>query len=122
MRVSVKSFLLGLVVASMTCFTGCMSVPEDTFKPSTELYLAAINFQLAEKRWPRDYEDLSDFLKRSHDPHYASLQAVKFHRLDFISLRDGDLKVDMDYTTASGDATVSDSFVMSVPQIIHTSK
>ena len=115
-----KSSLLGLVVASMTCFTGCMSlVPKDMFEPSVEVYQATINFKVAEKHWPRDYEELSDFLKHSHDPSYTSLQTVKFHRLDFIRLRDGGLKIDMDYTTASGDATVRDSFMMSAPQIIH---
>jgi hypothetical protein len=78
MRASMESFLLGLVVASMTCFTGCTIIPEDTFNPLVELQQGTLKFQLAEKHWPRDYEDLSGFLKRSHDPTYASLQTVKF--------------------------------------------
>ena len=103
----------------MTCFTGCISLPKDMFNPLAELQQGTLKFQLAEKRWPRDYEELSDFLKHSDEPAYTSLQAVKFHRLDFISLSDGALNVEINYTTASGDATVSDSFVMSVPQIVH---
>ena len=88
-----KSFLLILAMAGMACFTGCISVPKDMVVPGVELQQATLKFRLAEKHWPRDYDDLSGFLKRSHDPTYASLQAVKFHRLDFIALPDGGIKV-----------------------------
>jgi hypothetical protein len=116
-RASMKSLLFVLALAGMTCFTGCISVPKDMFDPFGEVFRSVINFQLAEKRWPRDYEELSGFLKRSDDPTYKSLESVKFHRLDFIVLSDGGLKIYMDYTTASGDATVNDSFVLSKPKI-----
>ena len=112
-----KSFLLILVMAGMTCFTGCISVPKDMVVPGVELQQATLKFRLAEKRWPKDYDELSGFLKRSHDPTYASLQAVKFHRLDFIALPDGGIKVDMRYTTASGDATLPMGFWMGKPTI-----
>ncbi len=115
-----NSVLLGLVMAGTACFVGCMSdVPKDTFTPIGDLNRAVITFQIAEKRWPRDYEELSDFLKHSDDPAYTRLEAVKFHRLDFINQLDGGLKVDVNYTTASGDATVSDSQVLSVPKVVH---
>ena len=115
MRTSVKSFLIVLVMAGMTCFTGCISFPKDMVTPAVELQQATLNFRLAEKHWPKDYEELSGFLKRSHDPTYASLQAVKFHRLDFVALPDGGIKVDMRYTTASGDATLNMGFWMGKP-------
>lgn len=110
-----KGLLLSLVAACMAFFTGCSVVPKDAFDPAGELFQSAIKFQLAEDRWPKDYEDLSTFLKNSDDPAYTSLQAVKFHRLDFISLSGGRLKIDVDYTTASGDATSRMSFVLSTP-------
>lgn len=105
------------MVAGM-CLTGCISPPKDMFDPAVELEQGTIKFQLAEKRWPMDYDDLSGFLMRSHDPTYASLKAVKFHRLKFIALPDGGIKIDMNYTTTSGDAKVKCSFGIGKPEII----
>jgi hypothetical protein len=111
-----KYVLLGFAVICTTFLTGCMSQKagaglgaavleaalKPMFEPSLELARGANEFREQRKRWPKDYEELSSFLRHSDDRTFRQLQAVQFHSIHFSDLPDGRLRVDADYTARSG--------------------
>ena len=108
--------LLTLGVMSVTVFTGCMServgaglapvVLEAAIKPMFEppqlLAREANEFREAKKRWPKNYDELSSFLRHSDAQTFRQIEAVQFHSIHFSDLPDGRLRVDADYTVGSG--------------------
>jgi len=76
------------------------------FEPSLELASASHQFRGARKRWPKDYEELSGFLKESDDEKFMQLQAVRFHSIRFAELPDGKLKIDADYSVDSANVRI----------------
>ena len=115
MRHSTRYMLLGFAVTCMAVFTGCISqragaglgavvleaAVKPMFDPVFELACAANEFRETKKRWPKDYDELSSFLKRSDDKTYQTFQTVKYQRIDFSETTDGKLKINADYTFSS---------------------
>jgi len=108
--------LLGLAMTCTTFLTGCASqntsaglgatvleaALKPMFEPSVELARGANEFRDARKYWPKDYDELSGFLRQSDNRIFTELQAVQFHSIHFSELPDGRLRVDADYTADSG--------------------
>ena len=111
-----KYVLLGLAMTCTTFLTGCASqntsaglgatvleaALKPMFEPSVELARGANEFRDARKHWPKDYDELSGFLRQSDNRIFTELQAVQFHSIHFSELPDGRLRVDADYTADSG--------------------
>jgi hypothetical protein len=107
-----KYVLLGFAMVFASIFTGCVSrkataglgaaafggVVEVALDPAFQLAYASNEFRVAKHRWPRDYDELSSFLKQTGDNTYSSLQAVKYHRINFAETADGKLSIEADYT------------------------
>jgi len=112
MQQFMKYALLGLAMVCASVFTGCISrktadglgarvlrdVLEIGLDPAFELAYASNEFRVAKHRWPRDYEELSSFLKQADDKTYSSFQAVKYHPITFTETADGKLRIEADYT------------------------
>lgn len=116
--------LLSLVATCVTISTGCTAhriavglgprfaeamaeqMIKPMFEPSIALAYAANEFREAKEHWPKDYEELSNFLKQFDEQRYNVLQSVLFHRIEFGEMPDGRLEINADYSSASG-GTVS---------------
>jgi hypothetical protein len=106
-----KCALLSVAILCGTTLTGCISQQlgaalgarvfegalEAAFQPAFDLLYASNEFRVAKQRWPKDYDELSAFLKETDDTTYSSLQAVEFHRIKFTEAAEGKLRIDADY-------------------------
>src|SRR5262249_22648412 len=111
----VKRALLGVAILSGIMSTGCISQQlgaalgervfvgalEVAFQPALDMQYASNEFRVAKHRWPKDYDELSSFLKENDETTYSSLQAVEFHRITFTEAAEGKLRIDADYTLNS---------------------
>lgn len=116
MRQSIKYMLLSLAAAGTLISAGCISrragaglsavvieaAIKPIFDPVFELAYAANEFREVKKRWPKDYDELSGFLKQSDDKTYQAFQTTKYDRIDFVETADGKLTINADYTLDSG--------------------
>ena len=91
-----SKWLLGiLLLALIAGLTGCvmsgMFEPHhydwSTGQPGLDDQVTA--FQQAEKRWPRDYDELVAFMKRSND----KFVPTSYDRIDFTNKPDGNLEI-----------------------------
>lgn len=110
-----KYAFVGLAMVCAGILSGCVSrqagaqlgavvmggVLEVALDPGLELAYASNEFRMANHRWPRDYDELSSFLKQTGDRTYPSFQAVKYDRIHFTETTDGKLRVEADYTLNS---------------------
>ena len=107
MKVCIAEYtgLLGLIGACVIFSTGCIShdfgnavatnAISQAIVPPLELSLSAAKFRQANRRWPRDYDELSAFLKSSSD----GVQLRPYDRVDFTENSDGSLEI---YAIAPG--------------------
>ena len=116
MRYLTKYALFGLVAMSTAVFGGCMSqkvgvglgavvlasILKDSFDPVFELAFASNEFREAKKRWPKDYGELSNFLKQTDNKTFQAFQAVNFQRVEFAEVADGKLRINAEFTFGSG--------------------
>lgn len=101
----VKYTFLGLVGVCISFITGCVcnkvesplgeAIIGQTIAPPLELGFTAHAFRRETKRWPRNYEELSPFLKKSGD----GVQIRNYDRVDFTERADGSLEI---YAVAPG--------------------
>lgn len=112
MRASIRYVLPGVLVTCTSLFAGCMSqkagagigavIVEAAFKasfdPVFELAFASNEFRETKKRWPKDYEELSNFLKQSDDKTYRAFRTVTYQRIDFAEAADGKLRINAEFT------------------------
>jgi len=70
-------------------------------EPPVALAEGANEFSVAKKHWPRNYEELSRFLRHSDEKIYTALQAAQFERIEFSDMPDGCLEINADYTIRS---------------------
>ena len=107
----IKRALLSVAILCGIMSTGCISQQlgaalgervlvgaiEATFQPAFDLQYASNEFRVAKQRWPKDYDELSSFLKENDNTTYSSLQAVEFHRIKFTEAAEDKLRIDADY-------------------------
>ena len=107
----VKYAFLSVLVVCASIFSGCVSRKagaglgavvlagslEVALNPAFELAYASNEFRVARHRWPRDYDELSSFLKQTDNRTYSSCQALKFHQINFTETADNNLRIDADY-------------------------
>jgi hypothetical protein len=110
-----KRALLSVAILCGIMSTGCISqqlgaelgkrifagVLKVAFQPALDLEYASNEFRVANQRWPKNYDELSSFLKQYDDTTYSSLQAVEFHRITFTEAAEGKLKINADCTLNS---------------------
>ena len=104
-----------IVLLVITLFTGCIShrfgtgldeaviggVVEKSVEPPLALAEGVNEFRMAKKRWPRNYEELSTFLRDSDEKTFSALLSARFERIDFADMPDGSLEINADYTLRS---------------------
>jgi hypothetical protein len=112
MRPFMRYTLLGIAMVCTIIFTGCMSqragagpgavvveaALEPLLDPAFELAYASNEYRVVKHRWPKDYDELSNFLKQTGNKKYSLFLAVKYHRIDFAETADGKLRIEADYT------------------------
>jgi hypothetical protein len=91
-----SKWFIGLLLAALiVCAVGCgmfgMFKPHDydwsTGQPTLKDQVTA--FQQAEKRWPKDYDDLVAFMKQSN----SKFVPTSYDRIDFTTNSDGNLEI-----------------------------
>src|SRR5260370_4488476 len=107
-----KRVLFSLAIVCAIMFTGCISqkagaelgarvfegILEVAFQPALDFAYASNEFRVAKHRWPRDYDELSSFLKQTDDTTYSSLQAVECHRIKFTETAECNLSIEAYFT------------------------
>jgi hypothetical protein len=93
--------LIALIVCTVSCGMFGMFRPHDydwsTGQPALKDQVTA--FHQAEKRWPKDYDELIGFMKQSN----SKFVPKAYDRIDFITNLDGNLEIvvyvfDSDFT------------------------
>lgn len=83
--------LIALIVCAVSCGMFGMFRPHDydwsTGQPTLKNQVT--RFQQAEKRWPRDYDDLVAFMKQSN----SQFVPTSYDRIDFTTKPDGNLEI-----------------------------
>jgi len=121
MRDFYRYMSFAFAAACVATVAGCTSQPSQSQRASAELGAAFLEpaikpmfdqtiglsysvneFREAKKRWPKDYGELSAFLKQFDDKMYEAFQTVKYQRIDFRETADGKLRIDADYSFDSG--------------------
>jgi hypothetical protein len=101
-KILVRLLVFVLIVGSISCrISGYYGM----FQPHTynwrtgmpSLQDQVIAFQQANKRWPRDYDDLASFMKQS----VTNFVPESYDRIDFTTKPDGNLEIDV-YVFNSG--------------------
>lgn len=119
-----KNALLGCVTAFVVICAGCAShrnddnknnnalasaliqgMVEPAYAPGTSLARGANEFRVACGRWPKNYPELSNFLKTSDAETYQKLEAIRFSHIEFSEAADGWMNVSAQYPMASNGST-----------------
>jgi hypothetical protein len=83
--------LIALIVCAVSCRMFSMFKPHDydwsTGQPVLKDQVTA--FQQAEKRWPRDYDELVAFMRQSN----SKFVPTSYDRIDFTTKPDGNLEI-----------------------------
>jgi hypothetical protein len=99
MRPFITSAAMVLVGVWLATFTGCMSdragkqladaVVSQTITPPVDLCASVTAFRAANKRWPKDREELSTFIDQSG----GKLRPISYDHVDFTEKPDGSLGI-----------------------------
>ena len=101
-----KHILLGFVAICMALCAGCGSLESKGLnpvidkaliapvtEPLRDLYQGAREFRVSKDRWPKDFPELSDFLKQSDSAVYRKLQVAQLSVIEFSDAPNGWLKI-----------------------------